>query len=391
MTENNLFTGMENFLSSNGLLNNPSESLIEKEHSIEGEKMKGDSEEDKKPEGLTLDEIESLTKAPVTTEEEVIEAIKAEKITPETVTDKQEDVVDADASVEVFKAVSEMFKEHGLVDDVFDSADKMIEVFGKKIEEEVEDYKNSLPDVVKNIINNYEDGVDLRKLIETKASQIEYASIEDSALEEDEDLAKALVKDYLSKTTRYSDEKIKKEIKRLEDLGELVDEAKAAKTELVGLEKEYEKRLVDENKKAQEQARKENEKIVKEIHKTITSTKEIIPGLKVNDKELEELFKMVTTPAEVRGNQPVTAAMLVREKDPIAFDLKLNYLIKKGAFEDNWDFIMKKAETKAVGKLEKQIEESAKKLMEKNGRPAQVLGTKAEETLKGLASVFGKK
>jgi hypothetical protein len=71
----------------------------------------------------------------------------------------------------------------------------------------------------------------------------------------------------------------------------------------------------------------------------------------------------------LRGDSAYTKAMLVREKDPIGFEMKLNYYIKLGLFDETpkVDFLTKKVETKQANKLEKQIEELAQKQMLKTG------------------------
>lgn len=381
METSELFAGLQNLVLG--------EQPITKEATGEGEEQKTE------PIGFTLDElsqpdsVEPKTKEE--TEEDLIKEIKTKGKQEETTTEvtdnkkpETEEVVDGDTS-EVYKAISGLLKEEGIVETEFTSAEEMFGAIGKIVENEVKEYKETLPPVIKELLNNYEDGVPLEDLVNLKSEQIRFDSITDDQIEENESLAKDILINHYKSTTRYSDDKIKKEIKRLEDLGELVDEAKSAKVEMVQLYKEHEEKLKEETKKRQIAEKAENEKVVKEIHKTITSTKEIIPGIKVNDKEAEQIFKMVTTPVEIRGNQPISAAMKVREADPVKFDMTLNYLISKGAFEGKWDDLFKKAETKTASKLEKQVEEAAAKLINKGGNPSGLnLSNKTIDALKNM-------
>jgi hypothetical protein len=378
MTDTDLFQGVAQFMNANSQA-----PVIEQKEEVKEEK--------KEEIGFTLEELENVNKTPK--EGDIIAEIKNSGLEPEKVESKKEtteQVEEPTNNTEVFKAVSELFKSEGLIENTFESAEEMVDVFSKVIKAEVDDYKESLHPTLKELIKNFEEGVPLEDLITHKSAQVRYSNIEDSTLEKDELLQKNLMKDYLSKTTKYSTEKINKELKRLEDLGELLDEAKTAKTELIEFEKEQEKKIIEQTKADREKAEKENAKIVKDIHKTIVSTKEIIPGIKLTEKETDKLFKMVTTPAEVRGNQPISTASLMREKDPIKFDMTLNYLIELGVFDGKWDKIMTKAETKTVSKLEKQVEEAAQKLINKGGSSAGIPGNKGEEIMKGLSSILKK-
>jgi hypothetical protein len=60
--------------------------------------------------------------------------------------------------------------------------------------------------------------------------------------------------------------------------------------------------------------------------------------------------------------------MLLREKNPLDFELKLNYYAKMGLFDESpkFDVIMKKSETKVLNKLERQLEEDLKNRINKS-------------------------
>lgn len=346
-----------------------------------------------KDEGFTLAELsipdDKFNGKTEEVEEDLLNEIKnkGKEVTEEVKETKEikNDEEDSSDKSEVYKAISLLLKEDGLIEKEFSSPEEMFNTFSELVKNEIEEYKETLPLVIKDLLNSYEEGVPLNKLIDYKSKQIEYSNIDDTDIEENEDLAKELVINHLKSTTRFSDEKIKKEIKRLEDLGELVDEAKNAKSELIELNKQFEAEEKERQKQELVKQKAENEKVIKEIHKTITSTKEIIPGIKLPEKEAEEIYKMVVTPVEIRGNVPVSAAAKIRESDPVKFDMTLNYLIKKGVFEGNWDFIIKKAETKSINKLEKQLEEHASKLINKGGASANAVGSnKTIDALKAL-------
>jgi hypothetical protein len=65
---------------------------------------------------------------------------------------------------------------------------------------------------------------------------------------------------------------------------------------------------------------------------------------------------------------PVSRAMDLRMKDPIEFEMRLNYFIEKGFFDKDSDFksIMRKATTSAARKLVDKINEENPR---QNGSP----------------------
>ena len=108
----------------------------------------------------------------------------------------------------------------------------------------VEQYKATLPEPVKALLNNYEEGVPLETLLKIDAEKAKYTSITQEQLES-EDVQKSLIREYLTKTTKFSKEKIEKEISRLADLQELEDEAKGVLPELIAIQQEAEQGAVE--------------------------------------------------------------------------------------------------------------------------------------------------
>lgn len=194
--------------------------------------------------------------------------------------------------------------------------------------EMVESYKAQQPAIIKHLLDNWEEGVPLDKLINIKSNQIRYSNLSNDKIEESVDTQKAIYSEYLKKTTKYSDAKIEKEIARLVDLDELKDEAKEVLGELKTLEAEAEENIRKETKKEQELRLEENHKIIKAYEKASKEIKEIIPGIKITEKEQKEILDKTINPVGLDGNNnQVTYIQMLRNEDPIAFDIKLNYLL----------------------------------------------------------------
>lgn len=267
----------------------------------------------------------------------------------------------------VYKTLSELLKEEGIVEDTFEDKEALFTYFKTVADNNVQEWKDSLPPEIADLINNYEEGVPFDELLQIKSNQIRLDSITEESLEDNIDLQKNLVKNFYQ-GKGFTEAKIEKMVSKALELDELEDEAKEALTEL----KEIEGKKLESTKLAQKQRELENQKAYTEsinrLNTTINEVKEIIPGVKIDDKTKKELFNMITKPAETREGQAISQVMLLREKNPLDFELKLNYYAKLGLFDENpkFDVIMKKSETKVLGKLERQLEEDLKTRINKS-------------------------
>jgi hypothetical protein len=337
------------------------------------------------------DEIKSETNQGNIDNPENVENEEVENETDE-VNDEEEEVVNTDADSEIYKVVSTMLKEKGFLDEDADSLDALQEKIESKFSKTVEDWKDSLPEEIKQLVDKYEVGVPLDELIKIKSEQTRLSNIDDDRLESDVDLQKTLVTNYL-KNKNFSEVKINKYISKAEDLDELLDEAKEALEDLkeneAKKEVELEKQVLAERKAAEE----DYKKTINELNEKVKTTNEILPGIKLSDKEKQDLVKSMTTYSEIRGDQYLTKAMIKREEDPIGFEMKLNYYINQGLFdkEVKTTIIQKKAETKAVSKFEKQIEDAVRRKQSKQeGFSVDTNPAKDSEALKALTSIFKK-
>ncbi len=156
------------------------------------------------------------------------------------------------------------------------TADGLKQAMVEEIIGAVEYYKDSLPDRVKNLINNYEEGVPLDKLLEIDRTEVEVEKISEDTIKEDVDLQKKMVETYLKKTSKFSEKKIKNMIQYYEDSGELESEALSATSELKDLIVKEKEQLVEEAKVEQQRAQQQAQKELAELNKKIQDMDEII-------------------------------------------------------------------------------------------------------------------
>lgn len=283
----------------------------------------------------------------------------------------KDDVIDVDKTEtkpeEVLKTWANYFKENNLLleDDLkeFDgSMETLVTAFQARENrvglEMVNDYKSQLPAELKFLADNWEEGVPLNKLIDIRSNKLRYSLITEDKLEESVDTQKAVKTEYLKRTTKYSDTKIEKEVARLIDLDELKDEVKEDLGELKKLEAEAEDTLRRETKKEQETRREENAQTIKKYEKFVSSTKEVIPGLKLVEKDQADILNKIINPIGIDGNgNQVSYIASVRNEDPYLFDTVVTYLAKittdkEGKVFSDWSKILKAGENKAVKSLE---------------------------------------
>lgn len=272
---------------------------------------------------------------------------------------------------ELLKGWGEYFKENEILaeDDLegFNGTpDSLIEAFKKREIrvglEMVDDYKSQLPDMLKYLADNWEDGVPLTDLLNIKSNQIRYENITDEKIEQSVDTQKAVYADYLRKTTKYSEAKIEKEVSRLVELDELKDESKDALKELKAIEAEAEEIIKKETKKQREARIEANKKAIQTYEKTAKSIKEVIPGIKIDQKLQEEILRKTIDPVGVDGNgNNVSYIQSIRNEDPYTFDIKLNYLMVLTKGLTDFSKITNTITTKATKDLNKVLNTAAPK------------------------------
>jgi hypothetical protein len=197
-------------------------------------------------------------------------------------------------------------------------------------------------------------------------NDIEEDSLED---EKNEDLRRSLMKENYKSTTKFSESKIDRLIKRSFDLGDDVEDAKEALESL----KEVRKEELTLAKVAKEKEQKEAEEAYKQslqtLNNTIQSMEGIIPGEKLTKATKDKLIKTITTPVKnTEQGVPMNAIWSKRNEDPINFDIKLAYLLQAGIFDGKWDKIMKSAGTKVTSNIKDQLDKTTSTGFLKGGK-----------------------
>ena len=239
--------------------------------------------------------------------------------------------------------------------DEFDgTAEGLKEAMNKEIYSGIEAYKASLPEDVKKIIDGYEVGVPLEKLLELNKEKLNVSTIKESDIINNEELQKEIVRKYFKKTTRFSDKKIEQNIERLSDIGELEAEALSNITELKALVEEEEAKAIEDAKRREEEYQEQLRKYWEEFDKKLEAADEIIPGLKVTKAIKQKIITNLSTAVATDQNgNPVNKIAYYRSKHPQEFELYLNYLFEVTNGFSDFSVLSKGGKKAAIAELEK--------------------------------------
>jgi hypothetical protein len=245
----------------------------------------------------------------------------------------------------------------------------------ESIKEGIEDYKTTLGEKARSFVESLESGIPFEDLADNYTLEERYANISTKKLEDNVELQEQVYFDLLA-LKGFSDEKIKKMVALAKEKEILLGEATDGLGEIqTTIEKERKqlKKNADDAKKERET---KNDQVKAAIQKTISETKEIFSGIEITEAEKKDLVKMMTTPVNFVNKEgkkiPMSEAMALRAKNPIAYELRLNYLIKNGFFDEKpkkgaFDVFTKKVETSATRKLAEVLDKTEKRT---TGKPA---------------------
>mgnify|MGYP001370619944 FL=1 len=324
---------------------------------IEDNKTEVKKETKKEDEGLIdLEEVEEE-------EEEQEEEIEEEEKPSSTDPDKKQ-------SSSPFTPYAKLLKEEGVLPNLnmeeFDgTAEGLKTAMINEIVGAVEMYKETLPDRVKDLINNYEEGVPLEQLLKLDKEELQVLSLDEDKIKEDISLQKETVRNYLKKTSKFSDKKIDNQIQYYEDSGELEEEALNAATELKDLLKTEKEQAVEQAKQKEKMMQDQARQDLANLNKKIQDATEIIPGLKLNDKVKSELIKSMTVPAgKDKNGNPVNRIVAARMENPVDFEIKLHYLFEITRGFSDFSKLVEKGKKDTMKEFEEAISKTDGKMTE---------------------------
>ena len=280
---------------------------------------------------------------------------------------KDDDIPLEEETVEPELNVFQAFAEEGIIslgDDEEIPEDADLEWFAGKAREQVQadvdsaiaDYKDTLPEEVKYLLDNHDAGVTIQDLLKADKKVTDMSSITVENIEDSEKTQKDLVSKYLA-LTGESAEDIKDTLMDYEDSGLLTKMAKRAHSKLVSHESSERERIVTEKKASEVQRQSDYKGWLSDLKTNIDKKDEIIPGVALTDKQRKELYKGITQ-VDKNGKNAVAR---YRDSNP-DFDLQMAYLatVLKGDFSALEDAASTKATRALKEKANSMSSSSAK-------------------------------
>jgi hypothetical protein len=254
------------------------------------------------PEVETIDQFE--TKVEQENKEELqetaleeVESLDSFKDEGEEAAEESEESSDNSSSSDEQDSLREIAKwahELGILDYEEEKFESSEEYFKEKFFEKVKkEAINSLPDELKYLADGYMKGIPLNDLINSKAREESFESINDDNLKEDEGLQEELVGQWLALQDHDQDE-IKEKIESYKDGLLLEKEAKVALKKLKKYEQSYQQQLATQAEEQQKMAQRQYEEQLNQLKKDIESTESFIPGVAMQKQDKERLFMAIT-------------------------------------------------------------------------------------------------
>lgn len=318
-------------------------------------------EESKIDDELSQKQIEEVQNIDDESSEE-IEEIKESGDLDKSDEDEQEEKVAADKSDEgegsssnIYTSFANVLVEKGILSspesDKIKSVDDLVSIINSEVSNrEFAD----LNDQQKTYLQALRNGVPDLETREHLSIMNELTSIDDVMLSDNQELRKELIKqDFIEQGMAI--ERAEKLTKRSIELGEDLEDAKDALTSLKTIkEKTYKEKLKQSEQAKIKQQEDETAQMTK-LKESVTSTEEIVPGMKISEAQKTKLFSQMTKPVGKVGNQLVNEVQKARIENPIDFEIKLNYIFQiTNGFKD-FSKLVKQSKTKAIKELDKQL------------------------------------
>lgn len=304
------------------------------------ETKKVESKETKKP-------TKKETKAEVDEEVE-------EETEPGELVDETEELEEVEETEEVeeegsFKPFIEHLANKGILDynseDEFEDTEEGLEkIVANTVKNGINDYKKSIPEDGQRFLEFLENGgrpSDFHKYYYSEAT------FEDFSLENEDD-QKYIYSEGL-RLEGYSEEDIADEIQDALDLGKLEKKAELHLKKLQKLEAKNKETLLENQRKAKEEAEKRYQEEVDNFKKGLYES-ETIAGFKLSKKERDEVWDYMTSPVDKKTGETQYS------KDMPSKGAQARYLLA-WMMKNNFDItkLEKKVQSKEVGKLRKKL------------------------------------
>lgn len=291
-----------------------------------------------------------------------------------------------------FNGYAATLKEAGIIDldldefsklPVSEQTQKLLEVtdntIANRASEIHSEYLKSLPDKIRNILSNYEEGLPIEKAIEHTSRLDVYKDYERN-LDNEEIAKKILIEEKINNGLTKEE--------AIEEVDAILEPTKIAKSSIRRLIKSEEVKAEKEKIAQQEQVKQQQEfqkKQIEKFNEFVDKTDELIKGFQLNKKDKEAVKSLMLNPTSKDQNgNPLTKMLEDRSKNPLEFDTKIAFLyhITKGF--TTLDRFVNTSKSAAIKTLEQELEKSTLN----SGNSYEVTNTQSNEDLEAKINSF---
>jgi len=231
----------------------------------------------------------------------------------------------------------------------------------EELEAAKKEYFDGLSDEDKEVYKGKTSGVQLDELGNVNNALEYYKDITDEFIEDvkNEDTLKQIISIDL-KNRGFSDDEVAEQLDIYEEKDLITTKAKSAKEKIVSTLEATKVSLFEKAEAAKQSDLEKISSYKKELKSTIETIDTIIPGIKIDSKMQEQLYKDFTEPVEYgKDKSPIDVISKVRNINPKMFDIALRYYNRiglfnfddKGKFAPDFSEINKNLQTKEARRI----------------------------------------
>lgn len=231
----------------------------------------------------------------------------------------------------------------------------------EELEAAKKEYFDGLSDEDKEVYKGKTSGVQLDELGNVNNALEYYKDITDEFIEDvkNEDTLKQIISIDL-KNRGFSDDEVAEQLDIYEEKDLITTKAKSAKEKIVSTLEATKVSLFEKAEAAKQSDLEKISSYKKELKSTIETIDTIIPGIKIDSKMQEQLYKDFTEPVEYgKDKSPIDVISKVRNINPKMFDIALRYYNRiglfnfddKGKFTPDFSEINKNLQTKEARRI----------------------------------------
>lgn len=254
----------------------------------------------------------------------------------------------------LYSSLAKVLQEEGVLPSLESEKEiKTVEELVEAFKEEIK--RNEFADLTeeqKNYLQAIRAGVPAEQFAPQQSMLQNLKTISAEEIQSNDNLRKQLIyQDFIMKG--YSPEKAEKYTQRSIDIGEDESDATDALQSIIQQEEQKLQLQVQQAEEAKRQKIEEDKKQLQNFKKFLEESKEIIPGVKVNNKIAEKVFEQAVKPvAKAPNGMPLNAVQKARVDNPIEFEAKLNYLFYLTKGFSDFSKIATSQKSKAVKELD---------------------------------------